>query len=128
MAEQFGLSRSFVANILKELCRKEFVTSRRGPRGGYVLQRPAEHINLAELIEAMDDPSRFIETGPDRTAEPRAFVHGCPIHGALAEIHGRIREMLRGVTLAEVLQPAAPSEGLQVGLDLFHQEQEPARC
>lgn len=128
IAEQFGLSRPFVANILKELCRKEFVTSRRGPHGGYALQRPAEQINLAELIEAIDDPMRFAQPSPDLPAEPRQAVHGCPIRGAIAEIHGRIREMLRGVTLAEVLRPAAPAEALQVGLDLFPHGKIPARC
>ena len=34
IAEHFGLSRAFVANILKELCQKGFVGSHRGVNGG----------------------------------------------------------------------------------------------
>ena len=46
IAEKFGLSRPFVANILKELCQKGFVTSHRGVRGGYVLKRSAEAVDF----------------------------------------------------------------------------------
>src|SRR3981081_2214088 len=59
IAEHFGLSRSFLANILKELCQKGFVTSHRGVKGGYGLQRPSEEINLAELLEALEDGFRL---------------------------------------------------------------------
>jgi DNA-binding IscR family transcriptional regulator len=102
------------------------VTSHRGVKGGYVLEREAEKINLAELIEALDHPLCFLE--PKSTIERDLQVHGCPIQGALTEIHGRIREMLRGVTLAELLQPAGPADGLQIGLDLFVRGRELAEC
>src|SRR5205807_8446173 len=36
IADGYSLSRAFVANILKELCHKGFVTSHRGVKGGYV--------------------------------------------------------------------------------------------
>ena len=53
IAAKFGLSRAFVANILKELGHKGFVTSTRGVKGGYVLQRASATITLAELLEAV---------------------------------------------------------------------------
>src|ERR1700730_1031341 len=56
-----GLSRAFAANILKELCQKGFVTSHRGVKGGYVLQRPADEINLLELMETLDDAVHLAE-------------------------------------------------------------------
>src|SRR5690348_13325742 len=58
VALRFGLSRAFVANILKELCQRGFVTSHRGVKGGYVLARPAEEVSLAELIDALEEPMR----------------------------------------------------------------------
>ncbi|MBY0457685.1 MAG: Rrf2 family transcriptional regulator, partial [Gemmataceae bacterium] len=57
-ADQFGLSRPFVANILKELCGKGFVTSHRGVKGGYTLARDAAAVTLAELLESMEDGFR----------------------------------------------------------------------
>src|SRR5262245_37212588 len=59
IAEHFGLSRAFVANILKELCQKGFVTSHRGVKGGYGLLRPADQVTLAELLESIDESFRL---------------------------------------------------------------------
>src|SRR5262245_61511880 len=61
IADRFGLSRSFVANILKEICHRGFVASHRGVKGGYVMCRPAEEISLADLMEALDDPFHLAE-------------------------------------------------------------------
>ena len=71
IAEQFGLSRPFVANILKELCQKGFVASHRGVKGGYVLARPAETITLAELLETIDEGFRLTVCNHARHARPR---------------------------------------------------------
>src|SRR5438552_6895958 len=60
LADRFGLSRTFVANILKELCHKGFLTSHRGVKGGYVIARPVEEVTLVEFIEALDEhPFQF---------------------------------------------------------------------
>ena len=65
IAERFGLSRPFVANILKELCQKGFVASHRGVKGGYALQRPAASVSLAELLESIEDGFRLTVCNPD---------------------------------------------------------------
>ena len=67
VANHYGLSRPFVANILKELCQRGLVASQRGIKGGYSLQRPAEHISLCELLESLDGPfhlSECTDVGP----------------------------------------------------------------
>src|SRR5437764_1048999 len=61
IAEGFGLNRGFVANILKELCRKGYVASHRGVKGGYVLRRPLEEVSLAELMDALDEGFHLAE-------------------------------------------------------------------
>src|SRR5258708_6515364 len=64
IAGRYGLSKGFVANILKELCSKGFVASHRGVKGGYVMRRPAESISLAELMDALDEPFHLAECTP----------------------------------------------------------------
>jgi len=119
IAEQFGLSRAFVANILKELCHAGLVTGHRGVKGGYVLRRPADEVNLAELIEVLDGRARLNDPGLGPLSDKYATVHGCPIRGALAEVHERIRALLGDITLAEMLRPSMP-DALQSRLDLRH--------
>ncbi len=108
IADRFGLSRSFVANILKEVCHQGFVESHRGVKGGYVLRRRAEEISLAELMDALDDPFHLAECNatPDDCACDLTPV--CPVRGPIAEVHRRIREVLRGVNLAELFRFALP--------------------
>src|SRR5690349_19560579 len=61
IAARFGLSRPFVANILKELCQRDYVISHRGVKGGYVLQARVPQRSLAELIDALDETLQLAE-------------------------------------------------------------------
>jgi len=111
IADRFGLSKAFLANILKELCQKGFLTSHRGVKGGYSLARPAERISLAELLEALEDGWKLTTcTGQEDQDEHECTVHNlCPIRGPLNEIHKAIVGVLRTVSLADVLHRPAPS-------------------
>lgn len=110
IAEKFGLSRSFVANILKELCQKGFVDSHRGVKGGYALARPAHTISLAELLESIEDGFRLTMCNEDSHAQAGActLAEVCTVKGALVEVHHRLIAVLRGVSLAEVFDPNFP--------------------
>ena len=110
IAETFNLSRPFVANILKELCQKGFVTSHRGVKGGYSLARPANSISLAELLETVEDGFRLTACNPSHHpgSDECSLTSVCTIHGPMAEVHNRLIGVLRGVTLAELFDPATP--------------------
>src|SRR5262249_37631895 len=95
LADHYGLSRSFVANILKDICHQGLVTSHSGVKGGYVLARPANQISMAELIDGLDDP--FHLTNGDQ-ASGRTVTAVCPVRGPIAVVHERIRHLLRGLT------------------------------
>ena len=109
IAERFGLSRPFVANILKELCQRGFLTSTRGVNGGYALRRPLGAVTLAELLDAVGEGFRLTVCSPHADggdpAGPCDLEAGCPVRGPLAEIHQRIVGVLAGVTLAELFRP-----------------------
>jgi Rrf2 family cysteine metabolism transcriptional repressor len=110
IADQFGLSRAFVANILKELCQKGFVVSHRGVKGGYSLARPADTISLAELLESVEDGFRLTACNPAGHAgdDGCSLTSVCTVRGPMAEVHRRLIEVLRGVSLAELFDPSRP--------------------
>ena len=114
IAEQFDLPRHFVANILKELCQKEFVTSHRGKKGGYVLARDAASISLAELLEAMEEGFRLTVCSHGEEEHTEACSHAgmCTVKGPMAEVHLRLMGVLRGVMLTELFDPKAAPSGL----------------
>jgi len=106
IAEQFLLSRPFVANILKELCNKGFVTSHRGVKGGYVLRESARNRSVADLLEALNEGFQLtICTHPSGAAEVCSLEPSCPVKGPLNEIHRKIVSVLRGVPLTEIFEP-----------------------
>jgi Rrf2 family protein len=108
IAEAAHLSRPFVANILKELGAKGFVQSHRGVKGGYALARPAAAVTLAELLESVEDGFRLTvcNPGPDGGHESCSLAGACHLKGPLTEVHRRLLAVLRGITLAELFDPA----------------------
>ncbi|MDY3556769.1 Rrf2 family transcriptional regulator [Gemmata sp. JC717] len=114
IAEQFGLSRSFVANILKELCQNGFVASHRGVKGGYALSRDAAGVSLAELLETVEDGFRLTvcNTVHADGAEPCSHSSTCTVKGPMAGVYQRLMGVLRDVTLAELFDPQSPPPAL----------------
>jgi len=110
IAEKFQLSRAFIANILKELCQKEFVSSTRGVKGGYILRRPATSVTLAELLESIEDGFSLTVCSSHHAGGAENIhcdiEHLCTVKSPMMEIHRRLMGVLRGVTLADVFSPA----------------------
>ena len=104
IAEKFGLSRAFVANILKELCRIGFVTSNRGVKGGYVLRPESLEKTLAFLLESIDEEFRFTVCSTPIKDERCSLESTCTLRSPLTEIHTRLLAVLRGVTLKNIFE------------------------
>ena len=107
IADRYNLSKAFLANILKELCQKGFLVSHRGVNGGYELRRPAGEVNLAEILEAMEDGLALTSCSTHSTGEASdcAVLNTCPIRGPMIEVNRRVTEALRAVKLSELLEP-----------------------
>ncbi|QEL19424.1 RrF2 family transcriptional regulator [Limnoglobus roseus] len=105
IAEAFGLSRAFVANILKELTHAGYVASHRGVKGGYAMLRPANEVTLAELLESIEEGFKLTVCSSHSEARGEgtcSVSHVCPMKGPIAEIHRRLMGVLHGVTLEEL--------------------------
>ncbi len=129
IAEKFGLSRPFVANILKELTHAGYVASHRGVKGGYALLRPASAVTLAELLESIEEDFKLTVCNGHGSAvqeeESCSVSHVCPMKGPVAEIHHRLMSVLRGVTLEELFAPqSVPSAASLLSLNLMADSRE----
>ena len=101
----FGLSKPFTANILKELCREGVVSSQRGVKGGYTLLPGAARMSLAELLRRIGEGFELTVCSTDRAeADACAMATACPIKTPLAEVHQRVADVFRSVTLAELFE------------------------
>ena len=106
VAERFTLSRGFVANILKRLCREGYVLSHRGIKGGYSLAPTALPSSLIHLMHALDDSFYLAECNLEASGECCPLYEGCPVKGPIAEVNRRLGAVLAGVTLAELFGAA----------------------
>jgi Rrf2 family protein len=72
VARAQGIPVSFLENILAQLRSSGIVRNRRGPTGGYWLARPADEINLADIIRAVEGPLVGVRGQPPRRSNTRA--------------------------------------------------------
>jgi len=56
IAEQMAVSATHLSKVLGRLAAAGFVTSTRGARGGFALDRPPESCTVLEIVEAIDGP------------------------------------------------------------------------
>lgn len=54
IAEKICSSRHHVAKIMQRLAKEDFVTSNRGPNGGFLLKKTAEETSLLDIYEAIE--------------------------------------------------------------------------
>jgi Rrf2 family transcriptional regulator, cysteine metabolism repressor len=127
IAGRFGISRPFVANILKDLCQKGYVLSQRGVKGGYTLRAQTAERTLADLIDALDDTVQLAECNTDKPEDCCSLAVHCPIRVPIAEVHNRIREVLDSVMLLDLFKQSTPVGDQSLQLDLSRCEKMPIK-
>lgn len=56
ISKQYDIPLEYLLKILQQLVRGNILRSKRGPRGGFSLARPARKITMLQIIEAIDGP------------------------------------------------------------------------
>ena len=106
IAEVQGIPHKFLEGILGDLRRGGIVDSRRGGGGGYRLAREASAITVADVIRAVDGPIVSVRgerpTGLEYTGSAQPLL---PLWIAL---RANVREILEGVTIADIAGDALP--------------------
>lgn len=104
VARRFSLPESALAKSFQTLVRAGVLNSRRGPNGGYRLDRPPKEVTLAEVIEALGGSDR--RHGRCLLEERQCSAGGtCALHAAAVEADERMRASLRALTLADLKIP-----------------------
>lgn len=112
LAEWINRSVSYTEGLMARLRNAGLVVARHGPGGGYVLARPADQITVAEVFQAVDEPSELPDRALDAAMlEPEAS-HG--LHGTdllWAALKNAVLLFLNGVSLADLAPEAAGLAG-----------------
>lgn len=100
IGEEMDVPITFLPQIMAELVRAGLVDSHAGPKGGYVLTRPAGDVSLLEVIEAVEgDPVSkecVLRGGPCRWADI------CAIHVPWFRAQQAMLDQLDAMSLADI--------------------------
>jgi Rrf2 family protein len=103
MARMTGSSEAHLSKVFQRLSREGFVTSVRGPGGGFILARPAGEITLLQIFSAIEGEPR-----PETCllGKGKCPFRKCIFGDLIPEITGRFMDHLSQTTLAEMASPS----------------------
>lgn len=99
IASKFHISEAHLSKVLQRLAKAGLVKSARGPKGGFLLDRPADEITLLDVYEAIDGP--LIST-TCLLGTPLCGKNGCIFGGMLESVDDQVREYLAGTNLGDL--------------------------
>jgi Rrf2 family protein len=98
LAQREAVSANFLVQILNDLRRGGIIDSRRGASGGYTLSRPAQNINLRQIVEAVE-PSKLQNTVLDEGES------GVAVQRAWENISAQLAKSLEEISLEALASP-----------------------
>ena len=100
IASALDISRHFLAKSLQLLAKNDFVSSIRGPKGGFFLSEENRRAKLLSIISCMDGPQivdKCVLGLSDCSND-----NPCPFHMHMSEFRSGLNEFLLGQTIGEV--------------------------
>ena len=101
IANRQTISLSYLEQLFARLRRAGMVKGVRSPGGGYTLCGLASEINIADIIAAVDESVDSTRCGGEANCQKH---QACLTHDLWMGLSDQIREYLKGITLAELLE------------------------
>lgn len=109
LAERVGIEVPTASKVLKLLAGHGLLDSYRGANGGYRVNRGAEAISVAEVIEAIEGPVAMTECSEE--AGLCSQEDSCGLRGNWQRISLAVKQALMEVSLAEMSAPMKKEPG-----------------
>ena len=101
IAARQTISLSYLEQLFARLRRANMVKGVRGPGGGYSLAGSPDEINIADIIAAVDEPLDATKCGGEANCQNEK---ACLTHDLWMGLSDQIRDYLKGITLAQLLE------------------------
>lgn len=103
LAQQQGISESYLEQLIASLKKAGLITSTRGAQGGYSLVKPPGEINVGEVIRALEGSTAIMEcVGVSKVSCDNAC--SCSARPLWIKLQKRIDEVLNTTTLADMAE------------------------
>lgn len=114
IAQAIDAPESLIRNVLKDLTRAGLLHSVRGPFGGYMLAREPNRISVLEVVEAVDGPISLARCCREHeTPQTHGCIHSprCRIQRGMRLMHEGVLDVLRAVSVSDLIDPDQPEHG-----------------
>jgi Rrf2 family protein len=72
ISEAYDLPTEYLLQVMQQLVKSGILTSKKGPKGGFNIARPAKEITMLEIIEVIDGPVIVSMNLVEQTGKPFA--------------------------------------------------------
>jgi Rrf2 family protein len=103
IADMTKVPPGYLSKILQTIRKAGLVESRRGPGGGFILNRPPDQISLLDVVNAVE-PLKRIERCPLGIESHGANL--CPLHRRLDQAAASVQQTFAATTIAELINVA----------------------
>jgi Rrf2 family protein len=110
IAEAENLPLAYLEHVVAQLKAADLVVSSRGAHGGYRLSRPAEEIDMAQVVTALEGPIAPMDCFGGEAARHVACSHevdhghGCATKLLWTRVQGGVHQALQKTTLSELVE------------------------
>ena len=100
IADQTSTSKHHVAKVMQRLVKSGYLSSHRGPNGGFELKVPPEEINFLDIYENIEGK---IEINTCPMDKPVCPFDKCILNNVTSKMSKEFREYLRNQTLDQYI-------------------------
>lgn len=106
IASRTGISEKYMEKLIRRLKRAGLVLSKRGPRGGHVLAKPAAGITVGDIVRALEEwvVLKGCALGKDTCATCSRYAT-CPTKDVWERANAAMFATLDACTLQSLLRP-----------------------
>ena len=103
IAARQKISLSFLEQLFRQIRQAGLVESVRGAHGGYKLTATPNDLNLAHIIQAVDEPIKAHGCTPEARHSCTGSAERCLTHDLWGALESHIGQFMASVTLADVI-------------------------
>lgn len=105
LAQETGIPRRFVAQVMSEVVHAGIAEARLGRSGGYRLRRPATSVSVLDVVEAVEGDVRRRACVLRNVPCQRDGL--CDVHGVFVAAQDALLAELGGATISSIIGPAS---------------------
>ena len=98
-----GISLVFLEQIFSKLKKNNIVKSVRGPRGGYILNKPPHEIKINNILNAVDEKVKTVQCKKDSKKGCNGKATKCVTHNLWDELENHINGFFEKKSLEDLL-------------------------